>query len=177
MPLSYGGGVNNLNTALEILSIGFEKIVLNTATFQNPKLIIELANHSGVQSIIASIDVKKNLFGKYIIYSHNGKKKQVSDVVEWAKNLEQLGVGEILLSAMEKEGTWTGFDYELIKKITSQVNIPVIANCGAGKITHIENAIIAGASAVCLGSMVVYQQKDMGVLVNMPDREKINSII
>ena len=169
MPLSYGGGIKDVDTALKILSIGFEKIVLNTVIFDNPQLVKDLAKHSGVQSIIGLIDVKKNLFGKYSIYSNNGRKKQEYDVIEWAKQLEQLGVGEILLSAMDKEATWLGFDDILVNNVSSQVSVPVIANCGAGNVQHIQNALKAGASAVCLGSMVVYQQKGMGVLINMPE--------
>ena len=169
MPLSYGGGIKDVDTALKILSMGFEKIVLNTVIFDNPQLVKDLAKHSGVQSVIGSIDVKKNLFGKYSIYSNNGRKKQEYDVIEWAKQLEQLGVGEILLSAMDKEATWLGFDDILVNNVSSQVSVPVIANCGAGNVQHIQNALKAGASAVCLGSMVVYQQKGMGVLINMPE--------
>jgi cyclase len=177
MPLSYGGGVRNLETALEIISIGFEKIVINSAFFENPKLIEKIAKHCGVQSLIGAIDVKKNILGKYRVFSNDGEKQELLDPLKWAQQLEQCGVGEILLTSMDKEGTWNGFDNSLISLIAEGVSIPVIANGGAGRIKHIEDAINSGASAVCLGSMVVYQQKNMGVLVNFPDKDELSSIL
>ena len=105
-------------------------------------------------------------------------KKQKVDPVAWAKELEQLGAGEILLTAIHQEGTWMGFDINIIEKISNAVNIPVIANGGASSIEDIGKAVKQGnASAVSLGSMVVYQNKGMGVLVNFPDTEKLNKVL
>jgi len=168
MPLSYGGGIENIQTVHEILSIGFEKIILNTSAFENPKLITEIVNQFGSQSLIISIDVKKNLFGKYSIYTNCGKIKQKIDPIEWAKS------GELLITSMDREGTWQGYDLKILKEIADSVNIPVIANGGAGNIDHIievfENTEIA---AVAVGSMLVYQAKGLGVLVNFPDKKKL----
>lgn len=178
MPLSFGGGVRDAETAKKILSIGFEKIVLNTAAFENKKLVSEIANHSGNQSLIGSIDVKKNIWGKYQVYICDGTKKIDMDPIEWAQELETLGVGELLVTSMDNDGTWKGFDIEIISKIANSVRIPVIANGGAGNISHIEDAVKnSKVSAVALGSMVVYQAKGLGVLVNFPDRKKLESII
>jgi cyclase len=178
MPLSYGGGVNDAEMAKKILSIGFEKIVLNTAAYTNPKLVTQIANYSGNQSVVGSIDVKKNLFGKYQIFTDDGRTKQTKDPVQWGKELEDLGAGELLLTSMDKEGTWSGYDVDLILKVTEAVTIPVIANGGAGSLDHIGQVIKNGhASAVALGSMVVYQQKGMGVLVNFPDSEKLKTVL
>ncbi|KAA9327403.1 AglZ/HisF2 family acetamidino modification protein [Adhaeribacter soli] len=177
MPLSYGGGVTSAAMAQQILSIGFEKIVLNTVTFDHPEIIREIADHSGVQSVVGSIDVKKNFWGKYKVYSNDGKRQHDFDPVTWAKKLEQNGVGEILLTSMDHDGTWSGYDTILIKQITEAVNIPVIANGGAGQINDIVKAVETGASAVALGSMVVYQAKGLGVLVNFPDRNKLEEAI
>ncbi len=178
MPLSYGGGVKNLETAKKILSIGFEKIVINTSAYLNPNLISEIANYSGNQSVIASIDFKKNIFGKYQVFTHDGTQKQSKDPVIWAKELEELGAGELLLTSMDYDGTWKGYDLELLNRITSVVNIPVIANGGAGNISHIKDVVkVANVSAVALGSMVVYQAEGLGVLVNFPDKDKLNTIL
>lgn len=178
MPLSYGGGIDNLESAKQILSIGFEKIVVNTAAAKNPELITRLSEHFGTQAVVASIDVKKNLWGKYHVYVNDGTEKLAIDVVEWANELERLGAGEILLTSMDREGTWSGFDIDITKKIASAVGIPVIANGGAGTIEHIEEVVKKGkASAVALGSMLVYQKREMGVLVNFPDREKLSELI
>ncbi len=174
MPLSYGGGVRDAETAKQILSIGFEKIVINTAAFANPTLITQIAEHSGNQSVIGSIDVKKNFLGKYHVFTNDGTKKTDLDPVEWAQQLELLGAGELLVTSMDRDGTWKGFDIELTRTISAAVSIPVIANGGAGTIEHIGHAVHEGrASAVALGSMVVYQAKDMGVLVNFPDRNEL----
>jgi cyclase len=178
MPLSYGGGVKNLETAKKILSIGFEKIVINTSAYLNPNLISEIANFSGNQSVIGSIDFKKNIFGKYQVFTHDGTQKQSKDPVIWAKELEELGAGELLLTSMDYDGTWKGYDLELLNRITSVVNIPVIANGGAGNISHIKDVVkVANVSAVALGSMVVYQAEGLGVLVNFPDKDKLNTIL
>jgi imidazole glycerol-phosphate synthase subunit HisF len=178
MPLSYGGAVSNFDTAQKILSIGFEKIVLNTQAYKQIELVTQLSNHFGAQAVIASIDAKKNIFGKYNVYVKDGTQKIETDVIEWAKMLEAAGAGEILLTSMEKEGTWSGFDVELTRKVAEVVRVPVIANGGAGSIEHIYHVVTQGkASAVCLGSMVVFQQKGMGVLVNFPDRKQLNEIL
>lgn len=174
MPLSYGGGVKDAATAKEILSIGFEKIVLNTAAIDTPSLVTEIARHSGNQSVIASIDVKKNVWGKYNLYAKDGTRKTDKDPVAWAKELESLGAGELLITAMDRDGTWTGYDIEITKKISNAVRIPVIANGGAGTVADIIDVVEkGGASAVALGSMVVYQAKGLGVLVNFPDRSEL----
>lgn len=178
MPLSYGGGVRDAETAKKILSIGFEKIVINTAAFTDPTLITKIAEHSGKQSVIGSIDIKKSLLGKYQVYIHDGTKKTDLDSVGWAQKLESLGAGELLVTAIDRDGTWKGFDIELTKMISAAVSIPVIANGGAGKIEHIGQVVHeSNASAVALGSMVVYQNKDMGVLVNFPDRGKLAELL
>jgi cyclase len=178
MPLSYGGGIKDAETAKQILSIGFEKIVINSAAIENPKLITELARHSGNQSVIVSIDVKKLRWGSYSVYSHDGTTKTKLNPLEWSKQAEEAGAGELLLTSMDQDGTWKGFDIDIIRKISDIVSIPVIANGGAGCISDIGSVIKeAKVSAVALGSMVVYQQKGMGVLVNFPDKESLKKIL
>ena len=178
MPLAYGGGICDFEDAKKIFQIGIEKIIINSYAFDRPAFITELAEHFGNQAVVASIDVKKNLFGKYQVYSNAGNKKQKVDVVTWAQELEKLGAGEILLTAIHQEGTWKGFDTDLIKSVTDAVDIPVIANGGASSINDIGKAVKQGnASAVSIGSMVVYQNKGMGVLVNFPDKIKIEKTL
>ena len=174
MPLSYGGNIRSLEDAKKIFEIGFEKVVINSNAFNNLKLIEEIAKYFGNQSIVGSIDVKKSFFGRQKVYSHHGKKKQNLDVISWAKQLENAGAGELLITSIDKEGSWEGYDVELIKSITKNVQVPVIANGGCGKIEHIGEVVKkANASACAVGSMVVYQKKDMGVLVNFPDKIKL----
>ncbi|MBL7846693.1 MAG: imidazole glycerol phosphate synthase subunit HisF [Cyclobacteriaceae bacterium] len=178
MPLSYGGGIRNAETANRILSIGIEKVVINSAAFDNPDLIARVASYSGNQSVIGSLDVKKNVFGKYQVYSHDGSRKTGKEPARWAQELEKCGAGELLVTSMNLDGTWSGYDVELMKDIVEAVNVPVIANGGAGSLSHISEVVRrAGVSAVAVGSMVVYQKKGMGVLVNFPDRNQLRDIL
>ena len=178
MPLAYGGGLKSFDTCRAILSIGFEKVVVNTHAYTDKELIPKLSDHFGSQAVIGSIDVKKNIWGKYHVYINNGTEKIAVDVVEWAQEMVAKGIGELLITSIDRDGTWEGYDVNLIKKITSAVNVPVIANGGAGSVEHIKDAVKNGhASAVALGSMVVYQKKGMGVLVNFPDKRELSEII
>jgi cyclase len=178
MPLAYGGGIRTFEDAKRIFTIGFEKLIINSYAFENPKFISELANHFGNQSVIGSVDVKKDLFGKYKVFTHSATKNTKLNPVDWAIQLEKLGAGELLITSVDNEGTWQGYDYELIKQITDKVNIPVIANGGAGNLEHIETVVKQSkASAVAVGSMIVYQKKGYGVLVNFPDKKELEKII
>jgi len=178
MPLSYGGGIKDFETVRKILSIGFEKIVLNTYAFKNKAFVSQVAKHFGNQSVIVSIDAKKNIFGKYIVYINDGQEKINVSLLDWAKEAEQLGAGEILITSMNNDGTWNGFDIELVRKVSESVSIPVIANGGAGCLGDIGKVVKEGkANAVALGSMVVYQKKDMGVLVNFPDKNELENAL
>jgi imidazole glycerol-phosphate synthase subunit HisF len=178
MPLSYGGGIDSLQKAEIVFKIGFEKMILNSAPFYNFMLVTEIAKIYGSQAVAVAVDVRKNFRGKYEVYSNSGKINQKKDPREWVKMVEEAGAGEILLTCIDREGTWKGFDNALIKQVAEATQLPVIANGGANSIESISSAVKdAGASAVALGSMVVYQAKDLGVLVNFPDREKLENAI
>lgn len=178
MPLSYGGGITDFDTAKRIFAIGFEKILINTHALRELALVSTISEHFGAQAMVASIDVKKNIWGKHNVFINDGTEKIEKDAVEWAKELENAGAGEILLTSMDKDGTWSGFDIDITKRVSESVKVPVIANGGAGSVEHIAEVVKDGkASAVALGSMVVYQQKGMGVLVNFPDKSKLEGVI
>jgi imidazole glycerol-phosphate synthase subunit HisF len=178
MPLTYGGGIRSCKTAEHIFQIGFEKVILNTHPFSNPDTITDLAKAFGSQSVIIAIDVRKNFLGKYQVCGLSGTENRKRHPVEWAREAQDRGAGEILLTAIDQEGTWKGFDIELTAQVSQAVSIPVIAHGGAGTVTHIGDVVKKGrASAVALGSMVVYQQKDMGVLVNFPDKEALTAAL
>ncbi len=178
MPLSYGGGIDSYEKAEKVFSIGFEKIVINSAAFTKPEVIKEIARVFGSQAMVVSVDVKKNFWGKYEVYSVSGTRNEKKDPVQWVKYAEDLGAGEILLTSIDREGTWKGFDVDLVHKITNATTLPVIANGGAGSLHDIEEVVKKGhASAVALGSMVVYQKKGLGVLVNFPDKHELEKIL
>ena len=152
--------------------------MINSNAFGNLKFIEEIAKYFGNQSVVGSIDIKKTFWGGQKVYSHHGRKKQTVEIIEWAKQLEYAGVGELLITSVEREGSWDGYDCELIKSITKNVQVPVIANGGCGSVEHIGEVVKqANASACAVGSMVVYQKKGMGVLVNFPDRKKLEEVL
>lgn len=166
MPLVYGGGINSVEQAKKIIQIGYEKIAINSSAYKNHQLIKQIADELGNQCVVASIDVKKNFIGKYITYSNSGRKKENENPFKWAKKLESLGAGELLITSINQEGTWNGFDFDLIEKVTEQVEIPIIAHGGAGSMQDIDQVFNLNVNAVAVGSMVVYQKKGMGVLIN-----------
>jgi cyclase len=169
MPMAYGGGITSLEQARMVFDGGFEKVVLNSVLFHNLSILREIGNIYGAQSVVASIDVKKNLFGKQRVYSVSGTRKSERDPVEWARTLEDGGAGELFLNCIDRDGTWEGYDIPLIKAVSEAVRIPVIACGGAGSLSDFEKAVReGGASAVAAGSLFVYQRKGMGVLVNFP---------
>lgn len=173
MPMAYGGAIQSFDDAKKVFDGGFEKVVLNSVLFSSPRLIEQIADVYGAQAVVGSMDVKKNLFGKYKVYSHSGTKSTGHDPVEWAKTLEQNGVGEIMINSIERDGTWEGYDEALIEKVAHAVSVPVIACGGAGNTEDFIKAVKAGASAVAAGSMFVYQKKGMGVLISFPSKYKL----
>lgn len=171
MPLGYGGGIRSLDQAKAVFDIGFEKVAINTQASENPALIGEIATHYGSQAVIASIDVKKSLFGRQFVQTLGGRRNTRRDPVSWAVEVEKMGAGEILLTSIDREGTYKGFDEVLVTEVATAVDVPVIAHGGAGGTHDIKRAVLCGASAVALGSIVVYQKQGMGVLVNFPRSE------
>jgi cyclase len=169
MPMAYGGGIRSLDHAKRVFDGGYEKVVLNSILFDNLSIISEIGNIFGAQAVVASIDIKKNLFGKQKVYSLSGTKKSDMDPVEWARQLEAAGAGEIFLNFVDRDGTWEGYDLPLLKEVSGAVGIPVIACGGAGGMQDFKKAVHeGGASAVAAGSLFVYQKKGMGVLINFP---------
>jgi cyclase len=177
MPLAYGGGIQTFEQAQKIFNIGFEKVAINSALHSKLNLVTQISEVYGCQAVIGVIDVKKSFFGKYQVVSNSGHVKHAYCVSDWVKKLEDAGVGELLVTSVKNEGTWKGLDLELIKQITSISKVPVIAHGGAGSVDHLNAGIIqGGASAIAMGSMVVYQKKDFGVLVNFPDKKLLAQV-
>ena len=116
MPLGYGGGISTIEQAKEVFDIGFEKIALNSNAYENPNLISVISKNYGSQAVIVSIDYKKTFWGNKSVFTLSGSKNCKIDPIIWAKQVEDLGAGEILLTSMDREGTWSGFDYDMIKE-------------------------------------------------------------
>lgn len=172
MPICYGGGVNTLKEMRRLFNLGVEKISLGAAAFENPELIRQAATEFGNQAIVVTLDVRKGLLGGYSVRTHQGGKDTKKTPVEAARNMEKLGAGEILLYSIDRDGTWSGFDLKLIRDVTNAISLPVIACGGAGSLQDVRLAASeGGASAVAIGSMAVFQGKDLGVLIKFPTRK------
>lgn len=173
MPLSYGGGITNIEQIKKIFHMGFEKVIINTAFYQNPKLITEAANLAGSQSIVVSIDVKNEMLGRKKCYVCGGTEKTGKDPIEMAKLAERIGAGEILINSITNDGTMKGYDIKLISDVVEAVNVPVIACGGAGMVQDLKKALSEGnAHAVAASSLFVYYGSEKAVLINMPDEEE-----
>jgi len=176
MPLSYGGGIKTVDEIRTLLGIGVEKVAINSATVTNSILISQASRIFGSSTIIASIDVKKNLFGKYEVYINGGSVNTKIDPVTHAQRMQELGAGEILINSIDRDGTMKGFDTKLIELVSSAVSIPVIACGGAGNVEDLRDAVINGkASAVAAGSMFVFQGPHRAVLISYPTQEELKS--
>lgn len=177
MPLAYGGGIRTVDQALAILSVGFEKVIINSRAFEDPPFITQLAERVGSQAVVVSIDVKRDA-GNATVRTRSGTTDTGLEPVAWAHEVERRGAGEILLTAIDREGTWMGYDLDLVSSVASAVDIPLIANGGAGSVRDIGDVIrTGGASAAAVGSMVVFQKQGMGVLVNFPSAVQLETAL
>ena len=169
MPLGYGGGFRNIEDIYRVLRMGFEKVILNTATVENEALIVQAAKEVGSQSVVACIDVKQNIWGKYDVLVDGGTRKIRRHPVQHARRMEELGAGEIIIQSIDRDGTRTGYDINLLGEIVEEVNVPVVACGGADSIDDFAAAVRAGASAVAAGSCFVFYGKHRAVLISYPD--------
>jgi imidazole glycerol-phosphate synthase subunit HisF len=178
MPICYGGAIDNMQQCEKLIKLGVEKICLNFAAANNPPLIGELAQRYGSQSVVASVDIRRNLLVQASVYISRGTEKIKTDPVEYCKQLADAGAGELLVTNIDREGTKKGYDLEILKKISDAVTIPVIANGGAASLSDMLAAIKKGhASAVAAGSMFVFYGKLDGILINYPSQEMLTNEI
>lgn len=157
VPLTVGGGIRNVDDVKRLLRAGAEKVAVNTAAINNPKLITDIAKVFGAQCIVVSIQAIKRGEGKYECLTDTGRETTGKDVFEWVKEVYDYGVGEILLTSVNREGTGSGYDIELVQKVSDMVSIPVIAHGGAGSVEHFKDVIVNGkADAVSAASIFHY---------------------
>ena len=155
VPLTVGGGVRSVEDINKLLNCGADKVSINTAAVQNPEVVIESSKKFGSQCIVVAIDAKKN-GDKWEIFTHGGRNSTGINAIEFALKMENCGAGELLVTSMDKDGTQSGYDIELMKIISSNVNIPVIASGGVGTLDHLAEGIKSGASAVLAASIFHY---------------------
>ncbi len=172
MPLTYGGGVSEIDDFKKLYSIGVEKVAVSSILFSHPKTVTDAVKLFGSQAVVGVLNTK-TIAGKVQVYNHVGYNttKTIEEYIDHLQN--EIGVGEILFQNVDLEGTWSGFNIDLMKKIIHASKVPVIVLGGAGNVDDIKNAYVNGAQAVALGSMAVYQKKNMGVLIRFPKRKLI----
>jgi cyclase len=178
VPLGYGGGVNTIEHVKTLFNIGLEKVIINSHAFVEPELITRAADRFGCQSIVVSMDVRSGWFGKSSVVTHAGSRRTKRDPVAYAAEMQERGAGEILLTSVDRDGTMSGYDIDLIRSVTEAVNIPVVACGGAGCVGDFAAAVSeGGASAVSAGSMFVFQGKHRAVLINFPSRDELCAVL
>lgn len=173
MPLGYGGGITKLDEIKQLINSGVEKVILNSIALNDYKLVENAARYVGSQSVVISIDVRKNFWGKYSVFKLNGRKNTYLKPDVFAKQMEEAGAGEILLNAIDRDGTYKGYDEELIQRVSSSIKIPMVAVGGAATVLDFAKAVKAGASAVAAGSMFVFQQPHQAVLISYPSQKEL----
>lgn len=160
VPLTIGGGIRNIGQVQHLLRAGADKVSINTASYLNPDLITAIANRHGSQCVVASVDVRSVAQDSWKCFSHAGRRSTGRNVVEWVRELEDKGAGEILITSIDRDGTMTGYDLDLIQAVVSAVNIPVIASGGAGSYQDMVRAVLqAGASAVAAASIFHFTEQ------------------
>jgi cyclase len=154
VPLTVGGGVRSIGHVRDLLKVGADKVAINTAAYEIPSLVSEVAGRFGSQCVVVSIDVRKLASGGYECFSHSGTRSTGKSPEDWASEVEAFGAGEILLTSIDRDGTMVGYDLDLIGSVAARVRIPVIASGGAGEYEHMREAVVeAHASAVAAASM------------------------
>ena len=174
MPFGVGGGVNSINQIENLLKAGAEKIILNTSFYNNSQIVKEASNIFGSQSIVVSLDVKKTFFGKYECWIKDGSENTKAKPLDFARKMEDLGAGELIINSIDCDGLMTGYDLGIIRNIADSVAIPVVACGGAGDLNHLKSAYFDGkAHALAAGSMFVYHGPRKAVLINYPSKSEL----
>lgn len=176
MPLSFGGGISTVAQVRDVLLAGFEKVVLNSHAHLNHSLITAAAKYAGSSAITVGIDVRKKLFGGQAVYTHSAARMLAGAVVEHAAACAAAGAGEIMLTAVDRDGTLSGFDLDLIAKVASTVQVPVILSGGGRGLADFQAAFDAGASGVAVGAAFVFQGKHRAVLISYPNEVDITNL-
>lgn len=177
MPLCYGGGIRSLDDMRRLFHIGVEKVAICTEAVLNPSLVAAAAREFGSQSVVGSIDVKRDVFRRRRVATHGARHVHALDPVAHARGLERLGVGELFLNSVDRDGTMEGYDLALIQAVAVATGIPVVASGGAGRLEDVAQALRAGAAAGAAGSLFSFAGRNRAVLVNYPDREEIDSLL
>jgi imidazole glycerol-phosphate synthase subunit HisF len=156
IPLTVGGGVRKVEDVRRLLNAGADKVSMNTAAVQNPDLVFDASSKVGSQCIVVAIDAKQIAAGQWHVFTHGGRNDTGLDAIEWAKKVEALGAGEILLTSMDRDGTKNGFDLALTRAVSDAVKIPVIASGGVGNLQHLADGVSEGRADAVLAASIFH---------------------
>ncbi|WP_460670360.1 AglZ/HisF2 family acetamidino modification protein [Larkinella ripae] len=177
MPFTVGGGIRSLKSIEALIKAGAERVCLNSYALENPAFVREAAEEFGASTIVVCLDVKKNLFRKELVYSHAGSKSTSRSPLEWAKQMADLGVGELVIQSIEHDGMMGGYHQELVRKIADAVPVPVVALGGCGTFDDVQKVVTEGrASAASAGSMFVFHGPRRAVLINFPAQTELRKL-
>lgn len=177
MPFAVGGGISSIQQIKELIHAGAEKVIIGAEAIENPEFVKNASDEFGSSTIVVCIDVKKRLFGKQYVWSVNGTKLSKYLPEDFALLMQNNGAGELIIQSIDKDGTMSGYDIDLIQRISKVVSIPVVALGGASSIKDFRKAYIEGyANGLAAGSLFVYHGLNKGVLINYPDYHEISEI-
>jgi cyclase len=178
MPLCYGGGIHSVAQAVDIFSLGVEKVSLSAAAVARPALVKEIATEVGSQSVVVVVDIRRNRFGGgYEVYTYNGARGTRRSPADVVAELQDFGVGEIVLNSIDRDGTMSGFDFDLVDLIGAVISVPYTILGGAGSIQHLRDAVARyGVLGIAAGSLFVFKGPFRAVLINYPDMKERRSI-
>lgn len=176
MPVGYGGGIKTVDQAKRIFDLGIEKIILNSSLQANLDLVTQISLIYGSSSVVANIDYKKNIFGKNKVYFKSGTVNSDYNPIEWAVKLQEAGAGEIILNNINKEGTYSGYDFDLLSILYKKIKVPLIVSGGASSIDDFKKAFDSGASGMAAGSIFIYKRPHNAVLLSYPSAADLKKI-
>lgn len=178
MPLCYGGGIKSASVAAEIIGLGFEKISVSSAAIARPQLIRDLAEAVGTQSVVVTLDVRKNkIFSGETVYTRNGRDKQKIDLLQFCQEVEALGAGEIVINSIDRDGSLQGYDIDLAKRVRAAVSCPITFVGGAGTVEHMQDLIDAvGTVGAAAGSMFVFKGEYRAVLISYARPQRVSVV-
>lgn len=174
MPIAYGGGINNVDKARDIINVGVEKVVLNSHVLNDLDLISRTADLFGSQSVVVSVDVKRSLFGKLRIFDSSRGKNSNWDFQEYLLNIQSMGAGEILITSVDREGTFLGYDWDLLRELKGKIEVPCIINGGASDVSDFIRADMEyGYNSFAASSLFVYKGSKRGILITYPNYDQV----
>ena len=174
VPITVGGGIRSVDDVRELMRRGADKIAINTAAVENPHLITEIASIFGQQCVVLSVEALRNSSGDWSVYTSNGREKSKYELIEWLEVTQKCGVGEILLTSIDNEGTNKGFDLDLVAAASSAVDVPIVISGGMGRLDDVVLAISNGASAIAIADLLHYDKLGITEMKNFAAQHQLN---